>query len=243
MKEFKTAGQIKAFSRECLFGNYGVLIFTYSFISTLTYFVLNFVSAQVGNFSSIYLAAYFIIVLLYSAFMVGQYYMYRKVLRGEKISVQDMWYGFKHFADKAIFLQFLLLIPAFLGAVPVSMAMVVYSSTKDAVWFLVISVAFILYCVILVLIHLNFGQAFFLLLDYPEESGKELLIHSMRMMKGHKFRLFYLYVTFIGMGCLVILSFGIALLWVFPYITCSRTLFYEELYAREPGKYIDVTVE
>ena len=243
MKEFRTAGQIKTVVRECLLGNYSVLIFTYAFMSTLSYFILRFVAGQVGSFSTIYLAAYFIIILLYSAFMVGQYYMYRKVLRGEKISTQDMWHGFKHYADKAILLQFLLLIPTFIGAVPVSLAMVLYTSTKNPVWFPVISATLILYAIILVMIHLNFGQAFFLLLDYPDESGMELLKHSMRMMKGHKFRLFYLYVSFIGMGCLVVLSLGIAMLWVFPYITCARTLFYEELYAREPGKYIDVTVE
>ena len=242
MERFKTAKQLKEISRENLFGNYGVLIFTYAFMSSLMFLIRDFIGQQTGSTSAIYYAACFIIILLYSAFTVGQYWMYRKVVRSEKPTVADMWTGFKYHADKAIMIQLILFIPTFVCAIPLSLAIVLYTTTKNPVHYLTISGTLILYLVIIVLLHLNFSQAFFLLIDHPDESCVELLKHSMRIMRGNKLRLFYLYASFAGIGLLVILSFGIGILWAYPYITCARTLFYEELYAREPGKHIDVTV-
>jgi integral membrane protein len=51
------------------------------------------------------------------------------------------------------------------------------------------------------------------------------------MMKGHKFDLFWLYLSFIGWGLLCILTLGIGFLWLVPYMEASQSAFYAEVKA------------
>jgi uncharacterized membrane protein len=80
--------------------------------------------------------------------------------------------------------------------------------------------------VVQILLSLTYQQAFYLLHDFPQYSAGELLRMSRRLMVGHKGRLFYIYVSFIPLILLSLLSFGIALLWVFPYISTTKTEFF-----------------
>ena len=49
------------------------------------------------------------------------------------------------------------------------------------------------------------------------------------MMKGHKMELFWLYLNFIGWIILSIVTLGIALLWVNPYLSTALAHFYLDL--------------
>jgi len=48
-------------------------------------------------------------------------------------------------------------------------------------------------------------------------------------MKGKKGKLFLLDLSFIGWFLLCILTLGIGLLWLYPYILTSRAAFYEDV--------------
>lgn len=48
-------------------------------------------------------------------------------------------------------------------------------------------------------------------------------------MDGHKWRLFCLHLSFIGWSLLCILTLGIRMLWLAPYIQNSTAAFYEDL--------------
>ncbi len=69
----------------------------------------------------------------------------------------------------------------------------------------------------------------FLLNDYPELTPKEACRTSREMMRGHKWDLFVLDLTFIGWCLLSILTLGIGLLWLAPYQSAARAHFYEDL--------------
>ena len=69
----------------------------------------------------------------------------------------------------------------------------------------------------------------YLLRDYPELGAREALRTSRQMMKGHKWDLFVLDLSFIGWFFVCILTFGIGVLWVTPYIETTRAAFYEDL--------------
>ena len=66
----------------------------------------------------------------------------------------------------------------------------------------------------------------FIVKDNPQLSPNQAINLSMKMMKGHKFDLFYLYLSFIGWIFLAILTLGIDLLWVIPYMQTSMAAFY-----------------
>ena len=69
----------------------------------------------------------------------------------------------------------------------------------------------------------------YLLRDYPELSAREALRTSSQMMKGHKWDLFVLDLSFIGWILLGIMTAGIGLLWVAPYMDTTHAAFYEDL--------------
>lgn len=75
----------------------------------------------------------------------------------------------------------------------------------------------------------RYAMAFYILRDEPEIGVSEALTKSSEMMKGHKWQLFVLYLTFIGWGILCIFTMGIGALWLNPYISTTVTNFYEEL--------------
>ena len=50
-----------------------------------------------------------------------------------------------------------------------------------------------------------------------------------KMMKGHKFDMFILHLSFIGWIFLSIFTFGIGLLWLLPYMMTAQAAFYQDV--------------
>jgi len=64
---------------------------------------------------------------------------------------------------------------------------------------------------------------------YPEYGVNQAIAASKRMMRGNKWRLFCLHFSFIGWKLLCILTCGIGLLWLNPYIEAANAAFYKEI--------------
>lgn len=69
----------------------------------------------------------------------------------------------------------------------------------------------------------------YILVDNPEMKAIDAIRKSRSMMKGHKFDFFYLGLSFIGWILLSILTLGIGLLWLIPYMQTSMAAFYNDL--------------
>ena len=78
---------------------------------------------------------------------------------------------------------------------------------------------------------LSYAMTPYILKDYPELSANQAINLSMKMMKGHKFDLFCLMLSFIGWGFLAIFTFGIGYLWLAPYMSTTMVAFYEDVKA------------
>ena len=77
----------------------------------------------------------------------------------------------------------------------------------------------------------SYAMAPYILKDNPEMGAEEAIVESMKMMKGYKLKLFLLDLSFIGWIILMILTLGIGLLLLAPYMNTARATFYEELKA------------
>ena len=77
----------------------------------------------------------------------------------------------------------------------------------------------------------SYAMTPYILEDNPELSATEAIHRSRMMMKGHKFDLFWLYLSFIGWAFLCLLTLGIGYIWLYPYIQASEAAFYEEVKA------------
>ena len=69
----------------------------------------------------------------------------------------------------------------------------------------------------------------FILKDNPELSANEAINLSQKMMKGHKFDLFFLMLSFIGWIILGAFTLGIAYMWLIPYMSATLAAFYQDV--------------
>ncbi len=89
----------------------------------------------------------------------------------------------------------------------------------------------------------SYAMTDYILRDHPELKNNAAIERSMAMMKGHKFDLFYLHLTFIGWALLCIVTLGIGLLWLYPYMLSAQAHFYEERKAEFEGQATMQSVE
>ena len=87
-----------------------------------------------------------------------------------------------------------------------------------------------------IILGLAYAMVPFVIRDNKEMGVREVLRTSRMMMRGHKWQLFILELTFIGWALLCILSLGIGLLWLTPYMTATYAHFYEDVKAEYEAK-------
>jgi len=71
----------------------------------------------------------------------------------------------------------------------------------------------------------------YILEEQPELSANDAIDRSRAMMRGHKFDLFWLYLSFLGWAILCVFTMGIGFLWLIPYVQSSEVAFYEDVKA------------
>lgn len=74
--------------------------------------------------------------------------------------------------------------------------------------------------------YLSYSMAPYILAENKSLTAIQALNASKKMMAGHKTDLFVLYLSFIGWGFVVAVTFGIAGIYVFPYMQATLANFY-----------------
>ena len=80
-----------------------------------------------------------------------------------------------------------------------------------------------------IIVNYMYSMVPYLLHDYPELTPREAMKISREMMSGQKWNLFVLDLTFIGWILLAILTAGIGMIFVEPYMSTTRAAYYEDL--------------
>lgn len=249
MNRFKSSAELKASAREHLLGHYGTAIGAFMLMGLLiggTSCVVAFLVPPYSVFHVIlYHAIMFLISVLTGLFNSGLCYFYLKLVCERPVSVGDLFYGFQLYPEKAVMMQAWICLLTYLARLPqivitymmdkvtLSGGMTLFLSDNQMMlltkYMLPYSLSLILSGVVSVILNLVYAQAFFLLHDFPQYSATELLKKSRRLMVHHKGRFFYLCVSFIPLFLLAFLSWGLALLWVLPYMAATEAEFFLDL--------------
>lgn len=75
----------------------------------------------------------------------------------------------------------------------------------------------------------SYSQTMLIVAENKGISAREALNRSKAMMEGHKMDLFVLGLSFIGWGLLCGITFGIAYIWVGPYMQATMVNFYNDV--------------
>ena len=80
---------------------------------------------------------------------------------------------------------------------------------------------------------LSYALTYYIIVENDSIGPLEAITKSKEMMQGNKWKLFCLGLRFIGWALLCILSLGIGLLWLMPYIMVSFAKFYDDVKGQE----------
>jgi len=153
---------------------------------------------SIGAFLLTYLMS--IIPFCSPSMMVGYSKYNLHLVRGEEAEIGDVFEGFNIFGK--------------------------------ALWLMIVECIFIslwsiLFTIPGIIKTFSYSMSQYYLADHPEMSAMEALNASRRLMDGKKGKLFYIMLSFIGWSILVSCTFGLAGLWVVPYMNATRASFYD----------------
>lgn len=232
MREPKNTKLLKATARERLLGRMGTLLAATVLFQIIQFFVTEFVSAIVSPTNVITLVVYFIsaflLELFFGVFVSGFAYLYLNVIYAQSVSVADIFYGFRQNSDKALIIQVPFAIASTMLSLPLAVG---YYLVRIKAPIQQTSFAFavaIVGLVLLIYVKLNFALSFFLLHDFPERSAVDILKTSEKVMRGYRFRLFKLYVSYIPLFLLGVITFFVPLLWIKVYKEAAFAAFYQD---------------
>ncbi len=141
--------------------------------------------------------------------------------------------SFLHSAGVAFLSGLVMLGAVLLSFLPAIVLVVIgVGLASDTVWFLAVlafALGFFICGVRLAVISLRYSMCFYILAEHPDRKARDVLRESKEMMKGHKWRLFRLRLSFLGWMFLSLFTCGIGMLWVGAYMQAAETAFYREL--------------
>lgn len=183
----------------------------------------------------IFYIAEFLIALLSIVLSVGILQLHLSLARKKEMTLGMVFYGFKNHPDRYILAGLLLILAGIVCAIPAFIGVFAFSILGKNVAGVSVLVVLVLAAVIaVVLVQIRYAMVLYLLLDHPQMSARESLKVSGQIMKGHKGRLFYIYLSFIGLQILCLLSLGIGSLWVYPYQSQTLVSFYLDVTGELP---------
>lgn len=190
-------------------GSWGTLALIY-FLYTIILGALSAVNGlnalRIVFLSVLSIVASVAVLLLSGPFNLGIHISALDVSRKQPVSVGSLFEGFRSFGD--------------------SLALYILNGIFIFLWSLLLVIPGIIKAY-------SYSMGYFILADRPDLSGNQARKRSMYLMKGHKWQLFCLDLSFIGWYLLSLLTLGILAFWVYPYHMTARAEFYNELLVEE----------
>lgn len=229
--------QLKSISRGQLLGKYGIAIG-----ATVSANVIIMIASMLCSFltdqstlagQGIAFLITFILDLLSGIFILGLTRFFLHLACNRPYRITDIFYGFRSHTDKALAVRFFILTMQLLVLFPCLLCVAFYRIKETSTLFLLTCVTMVIGGILYTYISLLYSQAYYIMLDFPGYSTRQIMSTSRRVMKGNKARFFYMEVTLLPYYLLGLLSCGVAFFWVAPYVQMICTNFYLDLMHRE----------
>ena len=232
MNTYLGSAQLKENAREKLEGKYTFLIGVYLIVQLITSQASGLIISMVPTTTTAGLiiaeAISFIVSVFAGLLTVGITYIFMKTNCNVQVFLSDVFYGFTHNTKTFLLLSLVTQSIAFLLYLSYAIPLTLSRLAGDLSLLLWAIPALLITAVITLPISLALSQCYFLALDYPDKSAMEIIRLSIRIMEGHKVRLFLIQLSFIPLNILAVLSL-IGFLWLNPYKDMVSTQFYFDI--------------
>ena len=223
---YMTQKELKNIARDKMLGQYGTAIGAFLFMRFVLMIALGASSSLFANHGIMFMIASFIIVLFEGIFAYGELSIYLKISVGMPTDMTDVVSAFKGSADKAIKSRLILMMILY-GCMYSQMGIKYICNTFDTGAENVITkISGILLFVLCIWLLLTYSQIMYFLHDFSEITVKGACIRSRKLMQGNKLTLLSMYIGFIPIYIVGVLSWMVGLYFLHPYVKMTLTEFY-----------------
>ncbi|MBQ0058454.1 MAG: DUF975 family protein [Lachnospiraceae bacterium] len=185
-------------------------------------------TASDGALNLIGLGISVVVSILMYIFKAGQARISLQILKGEQEVGKDTYYGFRSGTDRYLYFGLVktLMELVFVG---VTYMLLMGADGMNPGRFIMAAVWFLLGGLCYLYISLSISLTLPILVDDETMDTTEAIKESIRLMKGMHGKLFFMYLSFIGWIVLCVMSLGVGLLLVSPYVITTKMNFYLNL--------------
>ncbi len=251
----KKCSELKRLSRAGLLGNFPIVICAYVLVSAIVNIVTRVFTLPVSNLYEEYymdfimgervtmpeitelpiscyvgFAAVIVVSIISTVLYAGIARIQLNLMRGEKFSIGYVFGEFRHRPDRYIVAALLKIVISLFcylpGLVFYILAVLNIEESIFLVYMMVSIVAMIVGMILDIFFRIKLMLSTYLLVDNENLSAVNSFKDSFDFMNGHVLRAVYIYLSFIPMTILTILTFGLGGLWVQPYMEGTFVNFY-----------------
>lgn len=164
--------------------------------------IVNFVLAIVGVFATVAVAYSIVLFIISGAVSLGYAKFNLNLINRNGPKVEELFSQFKRFKSGFV--------------------MYFFRGLYTFLWML-------LFIVPGIIASYSYAMAPYILYENPDMTGRQALAASKELMRGNKWRLFCLSISFIGWNFLCLFTLGIGALFLHPYVEASWAAFYREI--------------
>lgn len=229
----RSSKELKALAREALLGQYGSLIGA-MFLLGIFSIILESVPVTItrNREDTTSLIIQFVITLIISVLVyllqIGMTVIVLHMTRRQTYGLSDLFYTFRAHPDRFIIVSVIQIGISMILQIPAYIFLLLYpgDTIKRVLLYLLLLLAG---SIVSFIILLGFTLADLLLIDNENLGAIDAIRQSWAMMHGNKGRFFYLQISFFGLALLCILTLGIGMLWLYPYMMTTEAFFYLDL--------------
>ena len=229
----RSSKELKALAREALLGQYGSLIgamFLLGMFSVILESVPVTITRNREDTTSLIIQ--FVVTLIISVLVyllqIGMTVIVLHMTRRQAYGLSDLFYTFRAHPDRFIIVSVIQIGISMILQIPAYIFLFLYpgDTIKRILLYLLLLLAG---SIVSFIILLGFTLADLLLIDNESLGAIDAIRQSWAMMHGNKGRFFYLQISFFGLALLCILTLGIGMLWLYPYMMTTEAFFYLDL--------------
>lgn len=229
----RSSKELKALAREALLGQYGSLIGA-MFLLGMFSVILESVPVTITRNSedTTSLIIQFVVTLIISVLVyllqIGMTVIVLHMTRRQTYGLSDLFYTFRAHPDRFIIVSAIQIGISMILQIPAYIFLFLYpgDTIKRVLLYLLLLLAG---SIVSFIVLLGFTLADLLLIDNENLGAIDAIRQSWAMMHGNKGRFFYLQISFFGLALLCILTLGIGMLWLYPYMMTTEAFFYLDL--------------
>lgn len=229
----RSSKELKALAREALLGQYGSLIGA-MFLLGIFSIILESVPVTItrNREDTTSLIIQFVITLIISVLVyllqIGMTVIILHMTRRQTYGLSDLFYTFRAHPDRFIIVSVIQIGISMILQIPAYIFLLLYpgDTIKRVLLYLLLLLAG---SIVSFIVLLGFTLADLLLIDNENLGAIDAIRQSWAMMHGNKGRFFYLQISFFGLALLCILTLGIGMLWLYPYMMTTEAFFYLDL--------------